>query len=129
MTSTIGTVLNELFNSSTESAQDKVPTQRDTLWWILIIIQYVHIPFLPKLVITFKMLYLIGPDGLANWGFVNFQKNGMYNNGMITIDFRVSAPPPTKNPGSAPGYHFTEICIPLRNKVCRFHRIFWGTPS
>ncbi len=26
-------------------------------------------------------------------------------------------------------YHFTDICIPLRNEVCRFHLIFWGTPS
>ena len=24
-------------------------------------------------------------------------------------------------------YHFTEICIPLCNKVCRFHRALWDT--
>ncbi len=27
-----------------------------------------------KLDIHIKMLYLIGPDGLVNWGFLNFQK-------------------------------------------------------
>ena len=26
------------------------------------------------------MLYLIGPDGLINGGFINFQKNGMDDN-------------------------------------------------
>ncbi len=26
-------------------------------------------------------------------------------------------------------YYFTEICVPLQIKVCRFHRAVWETPS
>ncbi len=55
----------------------------------------------------FKMLYLIGPDGLVNMSFENFQKMVW-----MTIVHLLHSQ----------SWCFLEICITSKNKICRFCR-------
>ena len=74
---------------------------------------------------SFKMLYLIGPDGLVNQGLVNFQKMVwmIIDNGTcpsIQIKHQKSSADHAFNSHSC---CFLEVCIPLVYKVSKIYQV------